>query len=141
MINSRDPKELLPAARAKCHAFVAKCKSAGIDVIITSTYRDAESQDALYRQGRTAPGQRVTNAAGGDSFHNWRVAFDFVPIVNGKAMWDDLKLWRTCGDIGRQCGLEWGGYWHGFPDMPHMQDAGGLRIADFKAGKTPQALA
>ena len=140
MINSRDPAELLPGPRAKLIAFVDKCKGASIDVVITSTYRDVESQDTLYRQGRTAPGRRVTNVAGGDSFHNWRVAFDFVPVVNGKAMWDDIKLWRICGEIGKACGLEWGGYWHSFPDMPHMQDTGGFAIADFKSGKAQTVL-
>ena len=137
MINSRSIDDLLPSARAKCSMFITACKAAGIDVILTSTYRDVESQNALYAQGRTGKGNIVTKAKGGDSFHNHRVAFDFVPIVNGKAVWDDDHLWQRCGDIGRKCGLEWGGGW-AFGDKPHMQSTGGLTIEQFKAGKFPE---
>ena len=90
MINSRDVHDLLPRVQAKCTAFIAACKAEGVDVLITSTYRDNESQNALYAQGRTAPGKIITNAAAGKSFHNYRVAFDFVPLVNGKAIWDEI---------------------------------------------------
>jgi peptidoglycan L-alanyl-D-glutamate endopeptidase CwlK len=135
MINSRELSDLLPSVKTKCLAFISGCSDAGFDVIITSTYRDNASQDALYAQGRTTPGAIVTKAKGGESFHNYRVAFDFVPIVSGKAIWNDNKLWQKCGDIGRKCGLEWGGGW-GFQDKPHMQSTGGLRIEDYKAGHT-----
>lgn len=134
MINSRKIEDLRPAVAAKCSAFVKACEAAGIDVIITSTYRDCQSQNALYAQGRTQPGQRVTNVAGGDSFHNWRVAFDFVPIVAGKAIWGDDRLWSRCGAIAQSVGLEWGGSWTRFVDKPHCQDTGGFTIAQYKAG-------
>ncbi len=130
MINSRDLHELLPRVQAKCVEFIAACKAEGIDVLITSTYRDNESQGALYAQGRTTPGKIVTNAAAGMSFHNYRVAFDFVPLVNGKAIWDDKALWDKCGAIGQQVGLEWGGSWK-FKDKPHMQDTDNLTIEDY----------
>ena len=133
MINSRRIDDLELIVAAKCRAFVAACAAVGIDVIITSTYRDAESQNALYAQGRTTPGKKVTNAAGGDSFHNWRVAFDFVPVSNGKAVWDDAALWERCGVIAEKVGLEWGGRWKRFADRPHCQDTGGLTIAEYKA--------
>lgn len=137
MINSRkiDDLRLIPAA--KCRAFIAACAAAGVDALITSTYRDAESQNALYAQGRTLPGRKVTNVRGGDSFHNWRVAFDFVPVVNGKAIWDDAKLWEKCGRLAESVGLEWGGRWSGFVDKPHCQDTGGLTLAQYKAGVEP----
>lgn len=135
MINSRNIDDLLPRTAAKCREFIARCDAIGIDVIITSTYRDIASQNALYAQGRTAPGRKVTNVAGGDSFHNHRVAFDFVPVENGKAVWNDDALWARCGAIAAQVGLEWGGSWTRFVDKPHCQDTGGYKIADFKAGK------
>ena len=137
MINSRKIEDLQLIVAAKCRAFISACAANGIDVIITSTYRDAESQNALYAQGRTAPGNKVTNVRGGDSLHNWRVAFDFVPVVNGKAIWGDDKLWTRCGEIAESVGLEWGGRWTKFIDKPHCQYTGGLTIAQFKAGKTP----
>ena len=79
MISSRDTKELHPKVQAKLSELLLLCKKENIDILITSTYRDKESQDALYAQGRTTKGKRVTNAKGGQSFHNYRVAFDFVP--------------------------------------------------------------
>lgn len=134
MINSRNLNDLHPKVKNLAQAFIKECAQAGIDVLVTSTYRDHESQDALYAQGRTAKGNKVTNAKGGQSFHNWKVAFDFVPIVNGKAIWDDTDLWYKCGRIAEMVGLEWGGRWK-FKDMPHCQFTGGLTLAEFQSGK------
>ena len=136
MINSRSMSDLNPKVAAMCSEFVNRCKAEGIDVIITSTYRDAESQNALYAQGRTLPGKKVTNAKAGQSYHNWRVAFDFVPIVGGKAVWGDDALWIKCGEIAEGIGLEWAGRWVKFKEYPHCQYTGGLTLADFQAGKT-----
>lgn len=135
MINSRDLLELHPAVRLKAEAFMRRCGAQGIDVLITSTYRDHASQDALYAQGRSKPGKKVTNARGGQSYHNWRVAFDFVPIVHGKAVWNDTALFTRCGEIAEFVGLEWAGRWTRFKERAHCQYTGGLTLADFQAGK------
>lgn len=124
MINSRSLDDLTPAMKSKCQQFIEKCKEVGIDVIITSTYRDAESQDALYAQGRTVKGPIVTNAKGGSSYHNYRIAFDFCPIVGGKAMWNDIKLFVKCGEIGKSLGLDYAGDWTTFREYAHLQEAG-----------------
>jgi peptidoglycan L-alanyl-D-glutamate endopeptidase CwlK len=63
MVNSRSLSDLLPHARARAQAFLDACGKQGIDILITSTYRDLDSQAALYAQGRTVPGKRVTNAS------------------------------------------------------------------------------
>lgn len=136
MVNSRKVSDLLPVVQAKAKAFIAKAKAAGIDVILTSTYRDRESQAALYNQGRTAPGRIVTNARPGQSYHQYRVAFDFVPVVNGKAAWNDLALFRRLGEMGESLGLEWGGRWK-FRDLPHLQYTGGLTLRQLQAGQIP----
>ena len=135
MITSRNLSELLPRTAAKVSKMVAACKAVGIDLLITATYRDSESQDALYAQGRTLPGKRVTNVKGGDSFHNWRVAVDVVPVVLGKCVWDDDTLWANVGAIGTQCGLEWGGSWKSFVDKPHFQDLNGYSLDQYKRGE------
>lgn len=135
MITSRDLKDLLPRTAAKVANMISHCKEAGIDLLVTATYRDNESQDALYAQGRTLMGKRVTNVRGGDSFHNHRVAVDVVPIINGKCVWDDLTLWARVGAIGTQCGLTWGGYWSKFPDRPHFEDPNGYSIDQYKRGE------
>lgn len=137
MINSRDINDLDPRVAAKCLALIDACRDAGIDIIVTSTYRDNASQDALYAQGRTAPGKRVTNARAGQSFHNYRLAFDVVPIVAGKAVWNDAAKWETIGRLGEAVGLEWAGRWKSFREMPHFQWTGGLTIKQLQAGKRP----
>lgn len=135
MINSRNIADLLPRTAARAALFKEECRKAGHDIIFTSTYRDVESQNALYAQGRTAPGKKVTNARGGDSFHQYRVAFDFVPVVNGVAIWSDDVAWAACGAIAKRMGLEWGGYWDGFKDKPHCQDLNGYGLDQYKRGE------
>ena len=134
MINSRNLSDLHPIVQTKVKAFVAACKKEGIDLLITSTYRDGESQNALYEQGRTKPGRRVTNAKAGQSWHNHRCAADFVPMVNGKAQWNDTRTFKRCGAIAEACGLEWAGRWKSFPEMAHVQYTGGLTLAQLRAG-------
>lgn len=131
MIASRDISDLEPVVAEKCRAFVAKCKEADIDVIITSTFRDYESQDALYAQGRTKPGGVVTKAKGGYSYHNFKLAFDFAPVVNGKIDWDDKATFTKCGRIAESLGLEWGGSWK-FTDMPHCQFTDGQTLEQLR---------
>lgn len=135
MVNSRDLKDLHPKVKDLCEKFISKCKEQGINILITSTYRDKESQDALYAQGRTSPGNKVTNAKGGQSFHNWRVAFDFVPLVNNKPDWNNQALFKQCGKIAVDVGLEWAGNWKKSFEMAHCQYTGGLSLEDLQAGK------
>ncbi len=135
MINSRDLKELLPPVKKRVEAFLAAAKAAGIDLLVTSTYRDNASQTALYAQGRTAPGKIVTNAKAGQSWHNYRCAVDVVPIVNGKPCWDVKNfVWQQVGALGKQAGLEWAGDWKRFKEYPHFQYTGGLTMAQLAAG-------
>lgn len=136
MINSRSLSDLHPKVATLCQAFIDACNAQGIDVIITSTYRDVESQNALYAQGRTTAGNKVTNAKGGESFHNYKVAFDFCPIVNGKAQWADTALFTKCGEIGESIGLTWAGRWTSFKELAHLQYTNGLSLTDFQQGKT-----
>lgn len=146
MINSRKLSDLDPYVATLAQKLIDQCDKEGIDIIVTSTYRDHESQQKLYEQGRTpesiARGEkRVTNAKPGQSWHNWRVAFDVVPVVNGKAIWNDMATWKRIGEIGVSLGLEWAGNWKTFKEMPHFQYTGGLKLADFQAGKSLRDVA
>ena len=136
MINSRSLDDLLPLVKQRVEAFIEACKDEDIDLLVTSTYRDLESQRALFEQGRTLPGKIVTNAPAGQSFHNWRCAVDVVPIVNGKCVWDDEALWQKIGLIGEHCGLTWAGRWKTFKETAHFQYTGGLTIAQLNEGAT-----
>jgi len=137
MINSRNLDDLLPEVKTKVEAFIALCKSNHIDLLVTSTYRDFESQTALYAQGRTTPGKVVTNAPAGSSFHNYKCAVDVVPLVNGKPVWNSSDpLWNTIGGLGEQCGLEWAGRWKTFKELAHFQYTGGKTLAQLREDYT-----
>lgn len=145
MINSRQLSDLLPVVKDKAEQFLVKCKAAGINVLIYSTYRDNEAQAAEYAKGRTVQGANptakkpmgniVTNARPGMSYHNWRCAFDFVPMVNGVPQWNDTATYLKCGIIAESVGLEWAGRWVSFRETAHCQYTGGLKIADLQAGR------
>lgn len=135
MINSRSLNDLLPPVKDRAEKMIQGCKAVGIDLLVTSTYRDNASQEALYAQGRTKPGKIVTNARAGQSFHNYRCAFDVVPLRHGKPVWDSKDpVWQIIGQIGKQCGLEWAGDWKRFKEFPHFQYTGGLTLAKLQEG-------
>lgn len=136
MVNSRSLSDLIDPARVRVESMIVACKKEGIDLLVTSTYRDNESQDALYAQGRTKPGAKVTNAKAGQSFHNYRCAVDVVPIMNGKPIWDSKDpIWLKIGAIGKAAGLEWAGDWKRFKEYPHFQYTAGLTLSQLQAGK------
>ena len=119
---SRKIADLTPDTQRMAYAFLANCQEADLDLIVTCTLRSFEEQDQLYAQGRTVPGAIITKAKGGESPHNYGLAFDIVPIVNGKAVWHtDNPIWTALGAIGQSVGLDWGGAWAGFKDRPHFQ--------------------
>ena len=108
----------------------------------THTLRTFAEQDALYAQGRTKAGAKVTNARGGQSYHNFGLAIDIVLLVdkdkNGTyetASWDiktdfdgDGKAdWMEIVAIFKRYGYEWGGDWK-FNDAPHFQKTFGKSI-------------
>lgn len=138
MINSRDLDDLHPKVAAMARELIARCQKEGIDLLVTNTYRDAESQAQLYARGRTSPGKIVTNAGPGESFHKWRVAFDVVPVRYGKPVWgtygENGTLWECVGAIGEAIGLEWAGRWRKFREFPHFQYTDGIALSEFKAG-------
>lgn len=112
---------------------------------ITSTLRTFAEQTALYNQGRTKPGQIVTNAKAGQSNHNFGLSLDFALIVDSNAdglydqtSWDVkkdydgdlLSDWMEVVRVFKRYGWEWGGDWKSFKDMPHVQKTFGLTTKD-----------
>jgi len=136
MVNSRKIDDLLPVVQDKVRKFLELCHENDIDILITSTFRDNESQNALYAQGRTAPGKIVTNAKAGESWHNHRCAIDVVPLRNGKPVWNSKDpVWQDVGRLGKEAGLEWAGDWKRFKEFPHFQYTGGKTLAQLRMGE------
>lgn len=134
---SRKLEDLNRPTQLRAEAFLKACEAAGLDILIYCTYRPGTEQDELYARGRSKPGKIVTNARAGDSWHNWQSAFDFVPLVNGKAQWSDAGLYAKAGAIAESVGLEWAGRWSGkLKETAHCQYRGGLTLAQVKAGAT-----
>lgn len=106
------------------------------------TFRTFAEQDKIYAQGRTRPGRKVTNAKGGQSYHNYGLAIDVVLLIdkdkNGThetASWDtkpdhdgDGKSdWLEIVAIFKRYGWTWGGDWK-FYDAPHFQKTFGYSV-------------
>lgn len=146
MLNSRSLEDLLPCVQSRATWFIAQAELEipGLRMIVCSTYRDNEAQDALYAQGRIKPGAIITNAKGGESNHNYRVAFDVFPTLYGKPILfekdgDQVSdpIWQKLGKIARTNGLEWGGDWKHFTEAPHFQYTGGLTLKELRNGSVP----
>ena len=142
MLNSRDISLLRSDVAANCRIFVALCKNAGYPVLVTNTVRDAEYQEYLYAQGRTRPGNIVTNGKR-PTFHSDKagLAFDICKNVKGQE-YSDAAFWRGVSAIGKKMGFTWGGDWRSFPDKPHFQwDAHGKYTSSMiLAGKVPPTM-
>lgn len=111
---------LLPPVRPIARALVQKAASAGITIRVISGLRSYEEQAALYAQGRTAPGNKVTNARAGYSNHNFGIAFD-VGVFEGNKYLPESPKYKAVGALGMDLGLEWGGNWKTIVDQPHFQ--------------------
>ena len=83
-------------------------------------YRSQKRQDALYAQGRTVPGAKVTWVK--ESPHTARRAADVVWTDSaGNWRWDGPDdLWAILGHCARANGLRWGGDWKA-RDLPHIE--------------------
>lgn len=119
--SERAIKTLLPKVQPLARELVRKLTAAGINAKIISGSRTYAEQNALYEQGRSKPGPVVTNARGGQSWHNFGVAVDIGIFDNGKYL-GNSPLYKKAGAIGRELGFEWGGDWKGsLVDEPHFQ--------------------
>ncbi len=128
----------LPAQHA-ARRFMSVVTKSGIEARIISGTRSYDEQNALFRQGRFGnPGPRVTRARGGDSWHNFGIAWDIGVFKGGKYL-TELKPYEHAAEVGMMDGLEWGGDWKSFPDRPHYQLALPLKVSEvrerFEAGE------
>ena len=124
--------KLHPSVRAEVTQIIHECDIAltgKAEIRITQGLRTFAEQDALYQQGRTTAGKKVTNAKAGQSIHNYGFAVDICLIIDNKtASWDTAKDWDNdqvadwyeCVKIFAKHGWEWGGNWKTFKDLTHF---------------------
>lgn len=146
--DSRSLEDLIPPARDRARMHIARCEMEipGLKMIVSMTYRSAETQHELYQIGRRGiAGEKiVTNADAGDSYHQYRCAYDVFPMLQGKPILsqpigDEVSdpLWQQIGKIGEEYGLEWAGRWKHNTEGPHFQYTGGMTLASLKDGYVP----
>ena len=118
---SRDLALLHPRLQAILPKIKAECEAQALPVLWTDGMRTKAEQDALYAQGRTAPGAIVTNVRYPNSMHNWGVAVDFCRNVRGREYDDTDNFFFRVAFVAKAYGLDWGGDWTSFRDKPHLQ--------------------
>ncbi len=111
---------LQPEVRPYARTLVQKAAAVGITIKVISGLRTYDEQNALYAQGRSKPGSRVTNAQGGFSNHNFGIAFD-IGVFKGANYIPESAQYKVVGALGMEIGLEWGGNWKTIKDEPHFQ--------------------
>lgn len=148
----RDIKMCHPVLQELAERWLGQCEQTGIVVRIGECLRTVAEQDALYAQGRTKPGQIVTNAKGTSysSQHQWGIAFDFYlqmdvdgdGSASDDAFNDSTRLFEKAADIGKGLGLGWGGDWKSIVDKPHLYlpDWGSTTTKLKKTFGTPEAF-
>jgi peptidoglycan L-alanyl-D-glutamate endopeptidase CwlK len=103
----------------------------GVRIEVLSGLRSWQQQAALYASGRTKPGQILTNAPPGNSWHQYGLAVDFGLFRGGKYL-DETepktsnRLYREIAAVASKLDIEWAGTWKSFPETPHFQYCGGI---------------
>ena len=120
----------LPLVERKTQEVLEEMNSLGHPMRIVQGFRSIDEQNKLYAQGRTMKGLKVTNAKGGNSFHNYGVAVDLTFQKEGYNA--SNALWKKFGTVAKKHGFEWGGDWKNFIDKPHLEMTMGYSINDFK---------
>ncbi|SER36304.1 peptidoglycan L-alanyl-D-glutamate endopeptidase CwlK [Gracilibacillus ureilyticus] len=141
------PTDLHPVVEDAMEQLVNKSEEKGIPILITDDFRSVEEQNAIYARGRSEGGTVVTNAKGGESYHNYGLAIDFAIQPNpGEAIWDleydgnnnGESDWMEVVSIAKSLGFSWGGDFTQFKDYPHLQMDFGLSIRELQMGKRPE---
>lgn len=95
----------------------------GVRLRFAYVYRSVEEQNQLF-----AKRPKVTNARGGQSIHNYGLAFDIVILKdkdnNGTfetASFDIDEYWKMVVSYFKSKGWTWGGDWKSFKDAPHFE--------------------
>ncbi|MCK5612978.1 M15 family metallopeptidase [Candidatus Pacearchaeota archaeon] len=169
---SRNIEDLAPDVQVAANLIVGGCANEDVDIMIYGTLRPLEEQAILYRQSRSweqikrkiekfrnrgldfladilenagpCHGPKRTNAAPGESWHNYAEAFDAVPMVGGKPAWkykDAPFEWAMYGEMIKEAGLNWSGDWKRFKEIAHAQKRHGSNpLKEYSPNKIQEML-
>ena len=131
-------KKAHPLIREELNGYYLECNNKlpkGVRLRFSHVYRTNEEQDELFSKR-----PKVTNAKGGQSIHNYGLAFDIVILFdkdgNGTfetASWKVDRYFMIVVDYFKSKGYEWGGDWNKFQDRPHFQKSFGHTWKTLKA--------
>jgi peptidoglycan L-alanyl-D-glutamate endopeptidase CwlK len=126
-------------AQRRARIFLGQASESPFRCRIISGTRSYEEQNQLYRQGRWGnPGPRVTNARGGESNHNFCIAWDVGLFdkdgnyLTGATAREERAYMELAGLVDRST-LDWGGDWSSFVDRPHYQLRTGRDTSEVRA--------
>jgi peptidoglycan L-alanyl-D-glutamate endopeptidase CwlK len=134
VLNTLDPK-VKGAFAAFTIAAKTEAAKLGCEYIAINGTRTWNEQAALYAKGRTTPGNIVTRAKPGYSWHNFGLAVDFGVFKDGKYLDSTNPKLATLVHASaatkvKDFDIEWGGNWRTFKDIPHYQKVpSGLTLA------------
>lgn len=137
-----DAEGMNPEFAGRAGGMLGDLRREGMDMGVASGFRSVEAQNGLHDQGRSDPGSVVTNAKGGESWHNYGLAADMAfNEDDGGLSWDGKENWDRYGEVAEGKGLDWGGDWEGMQDRPHVEwhpgfeaDQATALLDDYKAG-------
>jgi hypothetical protein len=103
----------------KFHLMVTQLGLLHVDLDITNAWRGEVEQNECFLRGNS-------NARWGSSPHNFGVAFDCAPIIDGKLYWPDetsphFHVWKKIMNAGENVGLRWGNDWNNDRVMDNTQ--------------------
>lgn len=114
---------LQPKAREKFDPFVrraiAVAASMGVTAKVICGERDKAAQEEAKAKGASRAGY-------GYSWHNYGMAIDFGLFVGRSYIDSDdptraRAVYQAIGALAPSYGIEWGGSWKSFVDLPHFQ--------------------
>jgi peptidoglycan L-alanyl-D-glutamate endopeptidase CwlK len=108
-------------AQREAREFMTRALSQGVNVKIISGTRTYHEQNQLFRQGRFGnPGPVITRARGGQSNHNFGIAWD-IGIFSEDGSYSTSESDYDAVAEYAVGSLVWGGSWRSFKDSPHYQ--------------------
>jgi peptidoglycan L-alanyl-D-glutamate endopeptidase CwlK len=128
----RNWNRLDPVFMQRALLVFARMEARGYQMALLEGYRSPERQDSL-----ASIGANVTRARAYQSQHQYGLALDAAPVMNGQLVISERDPWamqayQVFGEEAEKAGLVWGGRWT-FRDYGHIESPDRSRNA--KAGK------